>query len=268
MKREITAIILSIFSLNLTSAYAGFSPAAFFSGIDSSFLVYTLIFLIFFLVIDFAMMRVFKQKTTSKLIAFCISLLGVYGISMVGFDISNLLFNIGINEDNLAVILPALILFSLIVISIKKDRETGRRRFLWHRPFLILGSLFIILSMTSLIYEKVFSIILGAVLFLIGLILWRKWKLKFPKIKGDGGSGTNSPGDPNRSDGIKALTRAAQRFKKWALRQKNPKFVGSWAMFVNYLKRGNWGNSEADICKRLGISSNDFVRIFNRYGKV
>lgn len=71
-----------------------------------------------------------------------------------------------------------------------------------------------------------------------------------------------------KEQNINRLTLEARNFKELASKQKNPVFYGSWEMFVNYLKKRGYGSSESDICKRLEIDKKDFVKIFNKYGKI
>ena len=64
------------------------------------------------------------------------------------------------------------------------------------------------------------------------------------------------------------LIKAAKQFNGWAKRQANPKFSGSWTNFIFYLNGNRRGGHEDAICQRLGISRNEFVDIFNKYGLV
>ena len=111
------------------------------------------------------------------------------------------------------------------------------------------------------------TLIAGALVLLFGIILF----LSRHKKKGNlnpARTQTNQSQGPNPEEGKRRLIDAAKRFNSWAKSQPNPKFVGSWANFINWLKKANWGNSEADICQRLGISQGEFVRIFKKYGLV
>jgi LPXTG-motif cell wall-anchored protein len=119
---------------------------------------------------------------------------------------------------------------------------------------ILVGALLIILSFFA--YEQTILLITGIVLILIGLFLLFRKKMHIKKKF------------PGRDKGLDYLIKAAKQFNNWARRQPNPKFVGSWANFINYLKRGGVGGNEADICNRLQITKDDFVDIFNKYGKV
>ena len=279
--------ILSIISLNLISA-AGITPSQLFSNVVW---IYAIVFVIFFIVLNFAMSRVFP-KGPAGLIAFCVSLLGVVGLNQIGFDMSKWLFKIGINENNIATILPIVLLIFLILISRKKDKTTGKRKFLWQRPFLLLGALFIIVGLTDLVYQKIFSIILGIVLFVLGLLIlnrkrkknkianasWKEQEDYKQKLKDKSNKKNNSGGSSPKSTkedyerNVNKLIEEARTFKKWVRTSRqtrgNPKFYGNWAMFINYLRQRNWGKNEKKICENFGINQRDFVKIFNRYGRV
>lgn len=231
-----------------------------FYSIDPNTMVLGLLFVIFYILINFSLSKVFRrERASSAIISLCVSLLAVYGINKTNFDISGLVYNIGITENIIYTIVPWVIIGLAVLASFVKDRTTGRRRFRLYRLLMILGAFFILLSFFA--YEKGITMIIGIVLIVLGLLLW--WFVT--KKKG------TSP-TPSGANGSDALIRVAKQFKDWARRQPNPRFSGSWANFISYLK-GNyggrsWGNSEADICQRLNISQGDFVHIFNRYGLV
>jgi hypothetical protein len=230
------------------------------SSIDPNTMVLGLLFVIFFAIINFALYRSLKSKGTAGIIAFCISLLSVYGINRTGFDVSGIVYNLGVSEQILYTIVPILILAGLIFMIWKLKLS---------RTFILLGIALIIGSF--FVYEKTWVLITGIALLVIGLILLLVEKRKLKKkdnLTPDNKNKNSHEAERRRQQGIDALINAAKRFKSWAQSQQNPRFVGSWAYFISYLKQGRWGNSEAEICQRLGITKNDFVSIFNRYGKV
>lgn len=239
-----------------------------FSGIDPETMVLATSFLIFFAVINFSLSKVFKKdKNVSTIISLCVSLLSVYGITRTNFDLNGLFYSVGITDELLYIITPILALIFIFIISMKRDPTTKRRRFSLGRFLMFLGALMLILGFTPLIYRKAFYIGVGAGLIALGGIIANRSRLSYPKWQG----GNPTPVDNSRIDaerkrqqGLDYLTDAARRFRRWALSQKNPKFVGSWAMFINWLGRGK---SESRICNELGITQDDFVRIFNRYGR-
>jgi preprotein translocase subunit YajC len=232
------------------------------SSIDPNTMVLGLLFVIFFAIINFALYKSLRSKGTAGIIAFCISLLSVYGISRTGFDVSGIVNSIGISEEMIYNVVPFIILAGLIFMIWKLKLS---RTFILVGIALIIGSFFV--------YEKTIVFIIGIVLLVIGLILLLIGKRRNrdspdSKKKDNLNPNNSNEAERRRQQGIDALIKAAKRFKSWAQSQQNPRFVGSWAYFINYLKQGRWGNSEAEICQRLGITQNDFVNIFNRYGKV
>ncbi len=235
-------------------------------SVDPNTMVLMLTFIIIFLLINFPLKRVFKkERASSTIISLCVALLAVYGINRMDFDLTKIFYGIGISKEVLYTVLPWVILGLIILASFAKDAATGKRKFRLYRFFMILGVILIALGLAGLVYQRAFFVIAGVVLFLLGLFLWWRIKKKLTPPGAPGGSSSSSATSSNERD---PLINAAKKFKSWAKSQSNPKFVGSWANFVNYLKRGGWGNSESEICQRLNISQNEFVKIFNRYGLV
>jgi hypothetical protein len=226
------------------------------SSIDPTTMLLGLLFIIFYILIKFSLSKIFKNdKSSPTIISLCVSLLAVYGINRSNFNISGLFSNIGISEEIIYAVVPWIIIGLSILASFAKYPATGKRKFRLYRLFMILGAFLILLSFFA--YEQGILMIIGAILILIGLFLWWRNKKK----------GTSSP-PPGTTNGSAALEAAAKKFNTWAKGQSNPRFVGSWANFINYLKRGGWGNNEAEICQRLRISQSEFVNIFNKYGLV
>jgi hypothetical protein len=236
--------------------------------IDPTTMVLSIFFVGMFALLMFILGRTALKENhaTRTIISLCISLLSVYGLTRTNFNITDFVFSLGVSEDIIYFGAPILLLLFVFFLSRKRDPVTGRRKFSLGRFFIILGAIFIVLGFTSLIYQKAFMIIVGAGLAALGGIIANREKLRFPK--GGGGNNQNPPDEKRRQQGIEFLTNASRRFKKWALSTGNPKFYGSWAMFINWLGKGGHGRSESEICQKLGITQNDFVRIFNRYGKV
>jgi hypothetical protein len=246
----------------------------------------TMVLATFFLVV-FAMLMWILGRTGLKennaiktTIALSTSLLSTYGLTRTNFDLTFQLYKLGISDSVLFIVTPILSIIFLIFLSRKKDPETKRRKFSFPRFLMIFGVLIIALGLMPFIYQKAFMIITGAVLFIVGLIISIRSKKKDKPLRNrnyNNSSNSNfqtpqTPKGPSekelRNQGINALINAAKTFKKWAIKQPNPQFVGSWANFINYLKDGNWGNNEKEICKNLHITKNDFIHIFNKYGKV
>jgi len=258
--------------------------ADFLYNIDASTMVLGTFFAIMFGVLMFALNRtIFKEnRGLSTIIAFCVALLATWGINRSNYNLSGLFTSVGIPENLLYIITPILLLIILIFGSIKKDKTTQRKSFSFARFIELLGFMMILLGMSPIIYQKAFYIIGGAVLLALGLYFGYRSKKKDrlnpnynqkrqnidPRMLKQNIKPQGPSKEQLRQQGMNALINAARNFKGWALKQPNPKFVGSWAMFINYLKRGNWGRNENEICQRLNINRNDFVKIFNRYGKV
>lgn len=221
----------------------------FLYAINPNDILLGLLFVIFFAIINFALYRTLKNKQTSGIISFCVSLLAVYGINRTNLNVAGLFSNIGLSENLIYTVIPIIIIVGLVFMIWKLKLP-------W--TFILIGALLIIASLIpGLVYEKFIVMLIGGALFLLGLfLLWRKHKKK-----------AQNP-QQNTGNGRDALIKAAKQFHNWAKVQSNPKFVGSWANFINWLGKGGWGRSEAEICQRLNISSREFVHIFNRYGKV
>ncbi len=245
-------------------------PFNLFSSIDPNTMVLLFLFVIIFAMLMFLLGRtMFKENNSIKtVIAMAISLFAIYGINKMNWDVSNFFYSLGLSQDLIYIIVPWLIIAFVIFISFVKDKTTMKKKFRLSRPFLIIGALLTIISFTSLILQKGVVMIVGIVMLIIGILL------SIFKKKDNVNPNTNPQNNsaPNegllREQGIANLTNAAKYFKNWALKQPNPKFVGSWAMFINYLKQNRYGRNEKEICQKLHISKRDFVKIFNRYGKV
>jgi predicted membrane channel-forming protein YqfA (hemolysin III family) len=177
-------------------------------------------------------------------------------LNRIDLDLNRFLFNLGVPEDLLYLIIPWLILGLAIWGSFVKDRITGKRSFRLYRLFLILGTILIIIGLIPGVYENALFIISGIILMILGIILWAMRKARNRR-------------NINPMNGVDILIEEARNFKRWALKQKNPKFYGGWTYFVNYLhyKRG-YPKGQKAICNQLGVSPRDFDSIFNKYGLV
>lgn len=153
-----------------------------FSGIDPETMVLGTTFIIFFLVINFALSKFFKKdKTIATIISICVSLLAVYGITRTNLDLNGIFSSIGISEELLYIITPILALILVFVLSRKRNPATGRRNFSFGRFLMILGGLMMILGFTPLIYQKAFYIGVGAGLIAIGGFIANRDKFRFKK---------------------------------------------------------------------------------------
>lgn len=229
-----------------------------FSSIDPNTMLLGLLFIIFYVLINFSLSKVFKkERASSAIISLCVSLLAVYGLNKLNWDLSGVYLNLGLSEEFLYSVVPLIILGLAILGSFVKDSMTGRRKFRLYRLFMILGGLLILLSFFA--YEQTILFIAGIVLILIGLfLLWR--------IKKKGTSpAPGALGNNNRRD---ELIKRAKQFHDWAKSQSNPKFAGSWANFIFWLNGNRRGGHEADFCQTYGVSQGEFVKIFQDYGLV
>jgi hypothetical protein len=226
-------------------------------SIDPNTMILSLVFIIFYILINFSLSKIFrKERTTSALISLCISLLTVYGLNRIDLDLSRFLFNLGVSEDLLYLVVPWIILGLAIWGSFVKDRVTGKRSFRLYRLFMILGAILILIGLIPGVYENALFIISGIILIALGIILWAMRKARKRR-------------NANPMNGVDILIEESRNFKRWALKQKNPKFYGGWTYFINYLhyKRG-YPKGQKAICNQLGVSPRDFDAIFNKYGLV
>jgi hypothetical protein len=226
-------------------------------SIDPNTMILGLVFIILYVLINFSLSKIFKkERASSAIISLCISLLAVYGINRIDFNLSRVLFNWGVSEDILYLIVPWIILGIAVWASFVRDKVTGKISFRLYRLFLILGAIIFLIGLIPAVYEQVVFIVIGIILILLGIILWFMKKVSLKK-------------NINPSNGIDILIEEARNFKRWALKQRNPKFYGGWTYFISYLhyKRG-YPKGQKAICNKLGINPGDFDAIFNKYGLV
>lgn len=146
--------------------------------IDPETLVLAVLFIVFFVVINFSLSKIFKKdKTSSTILSLCISLLATYGITKTNLNVNNFFYSIGLSEELLYTITPILALIFIVILSIKKDKTTQRRKFSFGRFFMILGGLMVVLGLTPLIYRKAFYIITGAILLAVGGLILKRNKI-------------------------------------------------------------------------------------------
>lgn len=179
MKKSL--IILSIITLvliNFISAYYGsyrsFSLSDLLNSIDASTMLLGAIFIVSFAFINYGLSRFFKDnKATAGIAAFVVSLLITYGINRTGLDFEGFFYDIGISGDFLYTILPIVLLIGVIYLGWKLGFGIA---------IMIFGVLFILISFTSLIYQKGILILIGISLLVAGFYINKKWpKKKQPK---------------------------------------------------------------------------------------
>lgn len=131
-----------------------------FNGLDANTIVLGLLFVIFFVLIQLLLSRSLKDKGTSSIIAFCISLLSVYGLSKTNFDFTGIFYNIGINDTIIYTVIPIIIIAGLIFIFWKVKLRV---------ILVVLGLMLIVGS--RFVYEKTIVMIVGIILLIWGIIL-------------------------------------------------------------------------------------------------
>ena len=164
-------LLTQVVSAQFYSGYGRFSFAEFFDRIDPQTIILVLLFLVFFVLIFYALSRVFKDpygqpnKGIAGTIAFAISAMIIYGLYRTGFDIGGIFFNLGLSVDFLYPILGIVFLI-ITVLLIWKLRFSG---------FLMAFGLFILLLtiFTEIFYEKGIPLIIGIVLLVVGFLFRR-----------------------------------------------------------------------------------------------
>ena len=204
LRRCLLFLFLSIFLIHFINAsYNTFSLENFaeniFDFFDASTIILGSLFILFFIPVNFALRRYFKNDSWAGIGAFCVSFLIIYVLNKSGFDFSSLFFSFGLSENLLYSILPVIFLIGFII-------------FIWYFSFsaFFLSSgliLFILTIFTNLIYEKGAALVFGAILFLIGVWLWNKGNkgntgvrvnnLVKPMDKIKNVSGSSSPSKPS-----------------------------------------------------------------------
>jgi len=133
LKKSVLSIVLSLFLINLVSAYGGYSLRDLFYRIDPGVLVSILLFVIFFAFLNYIFSRVFRDKYgkvntgTSIVISLCISALIVYWVNR-SYWVENLLYSLQIENLFLYILLIAAIIFILWLIFRKKPKSKYKKK--------------------------------------------------------------------------------------------------------------------------------------------
>jgi hypothetical protein len=128
-------------------------------------------FLISFSLIFFVLRRVFKKKyeepatATPGIVAFAISMIIVYGVHAMQFDLGDMLFDLGVGEDMLYAIIFLAILAALGYLIYKVGIGV---------ILMIVGALLVTLAFTDIIVEFTVVVVTGIVLIIIGAFLFRR----------------------------------------------------------------------------------------------
>jgi len=185
-------LLTQVISAQFYSGYGGFSLTNFFSKIDPTTIIFGLLFLIFFALIFYALSRIFKDpygqpnKGIAGTIAFAVTSLIIYGLYRTGFNFEGIFYNFGLSIDSLYPILGVLFLIVAVLLIWGLGRtkdEFGKKTFSLRRGvggfFMLFGLFLILLTIfTEIFYEKLTTLIIGIVLLVIGLVLWRRRKKK------------------------------------------------------------------------------------------
>lgn len=142
------------------------------SEIDPNIIIYGLLFVIFSVIIQFALGKALKDRSSASIIAICVSLLSVYGLSKANFDIVNIFYGIGINNGILYTVIPVIAILGVVYLFWKVKVRV---------IMLALGAILIIGS--RFVYEKTYVLITGIILFVIGIFFMIKAKTKGKVLK-------------------------------------------------------------------------------------
>ena len=132
-------------------------------SIDPNTMLLGLLFVLFFALINFLLSKTIKARGTSGIISFCIALLAVYGLNRTSLDINGIFAGIGLSDTLIYSVVPILILIGLGFMIWKLKLGL---------TLILVGILLIVLSFTDIIYMKTLVLIIGIVLFFIGIPLW------------------------------------------------------------------------------------------------
>jgi hypothetical protein len=147
-------------------------------GFENLLLIAT--FLISFALINFSLKKVLKDsagqpnKAVAGVVAFAVSMLIVYGVHRIGFDLENFFYDLGLDENLLEIIVPLIVLAAAIWLIYKVGIVL---------LLIIVGLLFIIVSFTDWVYESGILLFTGIGLLILGVII-RWWKKRKPKTGG------------------------------------------------------------------------------------
>lgn len=154
-----------------------FSIRNFFQGINLEMMLWAIIFIIFFFILNAILKRNFKrQKKIGTLIAFIISTLAVFYMSKK-IDILPAFYSTGIDASFIKPIVYVLSGILALFIIYKWGISS---------LFLLLGLILLISGIFGWAYQGILTIVLGIVFILIGLTIRKKIKGKHYKAVGKG----------------------------------------------------------------------------------
>lgn len=173
MKKEVVGILFSIFLISFVSA-ATFSLGDMLDQINASTLILGCLFLILFAILNFALGKFFKTKggqpnrAVAGVVAFCIALMAIYGLNALDLRMDNILYDLGLTEEVLMILLPTLFFVGIIFMFWKLKSKA-----------LLLVSIILILiaALTDWVYEEGTIIGIGIFMFIIwAFMAWRSKK--------------------------------------------------------------------------------------------
>jgi predicted nucleic acid-binding Zn-ribbon protein len=184
--KGVKAILLLVSTLfvNLVSAY-GEQYGTLIAGVyvDTELVFAAVLFLLFFmcLMIVTRKMNLLKNDMVRIVVSMILSLFAIYGIQKAGIDLSKIVYDIGI-ERFLMQYFPLILLVLTIVAMLMWG--IGTVFMLWGGIFFIAGLLGSVSE--DIVYNWEIAMMIGVILFLIGLAINRKIHKKF------GGRGISS----------------------------------------------------------------------------
>ena len=166
--------LIALMAVNFVSAafhYGGYSLSDILNTFDPSTVILLTIFIIAFILIFWPLSKFFRENPMlAGIIAFAMSGSLIFEVNRRGLDFTGFFYSIGISGGILYTIAPLILLAGFFYISYSKLE----RRFKFYRAFLVLGGLLIVASFTDIIYAKGATFILGAIIFGVGILLWRR----------------------------------------------------------------------------------------------
>jgi len=129
-KRGLISALVGIFLINFAEAYSfGYSSLGnLLYWIRPSTIILLALFIIFFALIYFVLIRVLRDeyhrpnKAISGVIAFCMAVLIIYGINRSAWDIENFFYRF--NISNILIYIISITAVILIVISLSKKKKS------------------------------------------------------------------------------------------------------------------------------------------------
>lgn len=191
-------------------SYYNFSLRNFLLGINTELVIWALAFLLVLGLTNYVLRKFFKrQKGLATGVAIIISILTIYWTSK-SLYLQGLFSGVGISLAPLAKALPWLLIAISIFIIVKWGFD---------KLLMIFGLIMILAGIFDWVYERGIVIIIGIILFLIGVWLWRR---KSRKKKGRGMVG---------KDRKRYFKRKKQRLEKWNKAGRNIGDYGSKGIY-------------------------------------